>query len=50
MLSDFLFHHIGFAVNSIITTSKYYLESGYAISNIVYDQIQNVSIVFLEKY
>jgi methylmalonyl-CoA/ethylmalonyl-CoA epimerase len=50
MLSDFKFHHIGIAVNSIKTTAKYYLEACYTISDTIYDQIQNVSVAFLEKY
>ena len=49
MLSDFQFHHIGIAVNSIKTTAQYYLDADYAISDTVYDPIQNVSIAFLEK-
>jgi len=49
MLSDFQFHHIGIAVNSIKVTAQYYLDAGYVISDTIYDPIQNVSIAFLEK-
>jgi methylmalonyl-CoA/ethylmalonyl-CoA epimerase len=49
MLSDFQFHHIGIAVHGIKTTAQYYLDAGYAMSDTVYDPIQNVSIAFLER-
>jgi len=49
MLSDFQFHHIGIAVNSIKATAQYYLDAGYVASDMIYDPIQNVSIAFLEK-
>jgi methylmalonyl-CoA/ethylmalonyl-CoA epimerase len=49
MLSNFQFHHIGIAVNSIKTTAQYYLDTNYTISDTIYDPIQNVSIAFLEK-
>jgi len=49
MLSNFQFHHIGIAVNSIKTTAQYYLDADYSISDTIYDPIQNVFIAFLEK-
>jgi methylmalonyl-CoA/ethylmalonyl-CoA epimerase len=49
LLSDFQFHHIGIAVNSIKTTALHYLDANYSISDTIYDPIQNVSIAFLEK-
>jgi methylmalonyl-CoA/ethylmalonyl-CoA epimerase len=49
MLLNFNFHHTGIAVNSIKATAQYYLDAGYAISDTVYDPIQNVLIAFLEK-
>ena len=49
MLTNFLFHHIGIAVNSIKITAQYYLNTDYTVSDTIYDPIQNVSIAFLEK-
>ena len=49
MLDSFRFHHIGYAVNSIETTAKYYLNAGWLLSEIYIDEIQNVKIAFLSK-
>jgi methylmalonyl-CoA/ethylmalonyl-CoA epimerase len=49
MLPNLKFHHIGVATYSIECTAQHYIDAGYALSNTVYDPIQNVSIAFLEK-
>jgi methylmalonyl-CoA/ethylmalonyl-CoA epimerase len=49
MLPDFLFHHIGIAVNNIENTGRYYVEAGYTLTDTIYEPVQNVSIAFLEK-
>jgi len=49
MLSYFKFHHIGIATNNIERTAQYYIDAGYVMSEVVYDDIQNASIAFLEK-
>lgn len=49
MLSNFRFHHIGIVTDSISSTSKYYIEAGFKSSDKIYDPVQNVNIVFLEK-
>ncbi|MDR1803720.1 MAG: VOC family protein [Treponema sp.] len=49
MLSDFQFHHVGIATDSIKDTARYYLDADYAISDTVYDPVQGVYIAFLEK-
>jgi len=49
MLSTFQFHHIGIATHNISSTAQCYIDAGYTASEIVYDQIQNVLITFLEK-
>jgi methylmalonyl-CoA/ethylmalonyl-CoA epimerase len=49
MLSSFSFHHIAIATPSIRETSKYYMDAGYTMSEVVYDPVQDVYITFLEK-
>ena len=49
MLPNFQFHHIGIATYSIEGTARHYLDAGFTLSEIIFDQIQNVSIAFLEK-
>jgi methylmalonyl-CoA/ethylmalonyl-CoA epimerase len=49
MLSEFQFHHIGFAVKSIKLTSQYYLNSGYEMTPKIFDPVQKVFICFLKK-
>lgn len=49
MLSEFIFHHIGIATNSIDLTTPYYLEAGYMITEKIYDPLQKVNICFLCK-
>jgi len=49
MLESMVFHHIGIATDSINKTSKYYLNAGYHMTNIISDTIQKVNIVFLSK-
>ena len=49
MLSDFKFHHIGVATNSIENTARYYIEAGFNKSETIYDPVQNVNICFLAK-
>ena len=49
MLSNFHFHHIGYAVTSIEKTMYYYIDGGYSCSSVIFDPIQNVNICFLTK-
>ncbi|MFR7517284.1 MAG: VOC family protein [Bacteroides uniformis] len=49
MLSNFHFHHIGYAVVSIEKTMYYYIDGGYSCSSVIFDPIQNVNICFLTK-
>lgn len=49
MLSNFHFHHIGYAVASIEKTMYYYIDGGYSCSSVIFDPIQNVNICFLTK-
>ena len=49
MLPNALFHHIGIAVESIERTAALFMESGYKMTDIVFDPKQNVNISFLEK-
>jgi methylmalonyl-CoA/ethylmalonyl-CoA epimerase len=49
MLTEFQFHHIGFAVQSIELTSQYYLNSGYIMTPKIFDSVQQVFICFLKK-
>ena len=43
------FHHVGIAVNSIEETAKWYIESGYSITETIKEPIQNVYIAFLKR-
>ena len=49
MLNSFRFHHIGYAVKDIEKTAEYYVNSGWIISDIIIDRIQNSKIAFLKK-
>lgn len=49
MLSNFRFHHIGYAVKDIESSAKLYLEAGWTMSELVVDPIQNAKIAFLNK-
>jgi methylmalonyl-CoA/ethylmalonyl-CoA epimerase len=49
MFSDFIFHHIGIATHSIEDTAQFYIEAGYSMSILVKDDIQNVTVCFLDK-
>jgi len=49
MLNSFRFHHIGYAVNNIETTAGYYINSGWYLSDIQIDKMQNAKIAFLSK-
>jgi len=49
MLSEYSFHHIGVATNSIVNTSRYYEDLGFLISETIFDPIQSVNICFLYK-
>jgi len=48
-MKDLVFHHIGYATNSIKETSSFYLERGYKASEIIYDEVQQTNICFLTK-
>ncbi len=50
MLGEFSFHHIGIATNSILETSKYFLEAGYSIGDVIFDPTQNVKVCFMSKF
>jgi methylmalonyl-CoA/ethylmalonyl-CoA epimerase len=49
MLEHLKFHHIGYAVNDILKTAEYYVRAGWALSEILLDEIQNTQIAFLTK-
>jgi methylmalonyl-CoA/ethylmalonyl-CoA epimerase len=49
MLNGFVFHHIGYATDSILLTSKFYISLGYNLTQTFHDSIQNVNIAFLKK-
>ena len=49
MLSNFSFHHIGYATDSIEKTSKFFIELGYSVTHSIFDDLQNVNIAFLSK-
>ena len=49
MLNTLRFHHIGYAVNNIEITAKYYKEAGWNLSDIQIDKTQNARIAFLSK-
>jgi len=49
MLSNFVFHHIGFVTESIENTSNFYREAGYEVSETLIDSLQETKICFLSK-
>jgi methylmalonyl-CoA/ethylmalonyl-CoA epimerase len=49
MLQDLKFHHIGIATSDIDRTSRFYLDAGYVMTDMVVDVIQKVKISFLTK-
>lgn len=49
MLSNFIFHHIGYVTDNIANTAKFYLEAGYEATDTIEDPIQKVHICFLTK-
>ena len=49
MIQDSSFHHIGYAVRDIVATAEFYTNSGWVLSEIVVDPIQNTQIAFLER-
>ncbi|NDP22089.1 MAG: VOC family protein [Paludibacter sp.] len=49
MLSNFSFHHVGYATKSIEKTSKVFQELGYTISDTSFDTLQHVKIALLKK-
>lgn len=49
MLSDFKFHHIGYAVCSIEESARIYVSQGWSLADTVEDPIQNVRISFIER-
>ena len=49
MLPNFQFHHVGIAVHIIEDIAQYYIDADYILNDIIYDNIQNVSIAFFEK-
>lgn len=49
MLSNFCFHHVGYATRSIEDTADFFLQLDYVSSNVVYDKNQHVNILLLSK-
>ena len=49
MLPEFIFHHIGVAVNDINATASIYEQGGYHRSASIFDPIQNVNICWLTR-
>lgn len=49
MLSDFRFHHIGYAVKDIDKVAMFYKNAGWKISDTVLDPVQNTYIAFMTK-
>jgi methylmalonyl-CoA/ethylmalonyl-CoA epimerase len=49
MLENCRFHHIGYAVQDIMLTAEFYLSSGWELSDIYNDLIQNTRIAFLKR-
>lgn len=49
MLALMHFHHIGYAVKDIKTTSAFYQDAGWTMSPIQFDIIQGTDIAFLKK-
>lgn len=48
-MDNLKFHHIGYAVYDISLTAEYYIKTGWALSEIQVDKIQNSKIAFLAK-
>ena len=49
MLKNCQFHHIGYAVKDIERTAKYYTATGWQLSEVYTDTIQNTYIAFLTR-
>ena len=49
MFFDFVFHHIGYVTDCITDTAKFYILSGYELSETTYDAAQKSKIAFLRK-
>ncbi len=49
MLSEFRFHHIGYAVHEIRETAAYYINAGWQLSDEITDEKQNSKISFLTR-
>jgi len=49
MLENCRFHHIGYAVKDIMLTAEYYISSGWELTDIYNDLIQNTRIAFLKR-
>ena len=49
MLENCRFHHIGYAVKDIMLTAEYYISSGWELTDICNDLIQNARIAFLRR-
>lgn len=49
MLSEFRFHHIGYAVHEISETAAYYINAGWQLSDEITDEKQNTKISFLTR-
>ncbi|MFM2290707.1 MAG: hypothetical protein RIS29_520 [Bacteroidota bacterium] len=49
MLPGFTFHHIGYATRSISKTADFFIQIGYRLSDLVYDEKQRVTIAFLSR-
>lgn len=49
MVENALFHHIGIATSSIQATSSLYMTAGFQKTDVVFDPLQNVNVVFLQK-
>lgn len=49
MIESLKFHHIGIAVNNIEVTTAFYKLIGYSVSDIVFDNNQNVNVCYLTK-
>lgn len=49
MLSEFRFHHIGYAVHEISETAAYYINAGWQLSDEITDKKQNAKISFLTR-
>lgn len=49
MFSNYHFHHIGYATQSIENTALFFLQLGYTKTETLHDINQNVNIAFLKK-